>query len=195
MLRVHHKVMQQPRLYHGVAQRIREVVRHDAIAPGERLPSERELSARLSVSRQSLREAMIALELGGEVEVRGGSGVYLTSGDELEQRLPHTGSGPFEVLAARRVIEPELAAIAARVATDGAIDAIMAAARELQREPVDTQDSERASRLFHRRIALATGNGVLVGLLDYLWEQPALPRFALQQHYQSGQLRKAALAG
>jgi GntR family uxuAB operon transcriptional repressor len=61
-----------------VADRIQQLIRGENIRPGERLPAERELSAQLDVSRASVREALIALELGGVVEVRGGSGVYVS---------------------------------------------------------------------------------------------------------------------
>lgn len=184
----------EQRLYQVVAQRIREVVRLEGIAPGARLPSERELAARLNVSRPSLREALIALELGGEVEVRSGSGVYLASGDGGKAAVAEAGPGPFEVLAARRMLEPELAATAARVATDAAIDTIMAAARDMEREHGDPPGSERADRLFHRSIALATGNSAMVGLLDYLWDQRGTLWLALQEHFQTEALRKETLA-
>ena len=68
----------EPRMYRVVAERIQELIREQRMEPGERLPSERELAASLRVSRASLREGLIALELGGVVEVRGGSGVYVS---------------------------------------------------------------------------------------------------------------------
>ena len=67
----------EPRMYRVVAERIQELIREQHLAPGARLPAERELAASLRVSRASLREGLIALELGGVVEVRGGSGVYV----------------------------------------------------------------------------------------------------------------------
>ena len=117
----------EPRLYRVVASRIQDLIRDEAIQAGERLPAERELAAKLSVSRASLREALIVLELSGIVEVRGGSGVYVSEQAQAQPEVPEVGPGPFEVLAARRVIESEIAAIAAKMATDSAIDAILTA--------------------------------------------------------------------
>ncbi|MEO7581011.1 MAG: GntR family transcriptional regulator, partial [Massilia sp.] len=120
----------EPRLYRVVAVRIQDLIREDQIQAGERLPAERELAAKLSVSRASLREALIALELGGVVEVRGGSGVYVRKPEASQAEVPEVGPGPFEVLAARRMVEVEVAAIAARMATDSAIDEILNAVLE-----------------------------------------------------------------
>jgi GntR family uxuAB operon transcriptional repressor len=68
------RALPEPRLYRAVANRIEALIRDDGIQPGQRLPAERDLALKLGVSRTSLREALIALELGGKVEVRGGSG-------------------------------------------------------------------------------------------------------------------------
>jgi hypothetical protein len=104
----------EPRLYRVVADRIQTLIKADNIKAGTRLPAERELAATLNVSRASLREALIALELGGIVEVRGGSGVYVSEQATPESNMPEAGPGPFEVLAARKLIECEVAAIAAK---------------------------------------------------------------------------------
>src|SRR5476649_537847 len=101
---------QETRLYRVVADRIQQLIVAERIAPGERLPSERDLATKLSVSRASLREALIALELGGVSEVRGGSGVYVSEPTLPAGGLPEAGPGPFEVLSARRLIESEIAA-------------------------------------------------------------------------------------
>src|SRR5471032_2634538 len=101
---------QETRLYSQVADRIQQLIAAENIAPGERLPSERDLASKLSVSRASLREALIALELAGHVEVRGGSGVYVSEKPDIPAHVQEIGPGPFEVLSARRLIEPEMAA-------------------------------------------------------------------------------------
>ena len=128
---------QETRLYRVVASRIQELIRDENMRAGQRLPAERELSAKLNVSRASLREALIALELGGFVEVRGGSGVYVSEQATAEADLAEVGPGPFEVLAARRLIESEIAALAAKNATDTQIDAIMTAVVEMERDHAD----------------------------------------------------------
>jgi len=170
---IHHP---EPRLYRVVADRIDALIRGENLAAGTRLPPERELATRLGVSRASLREALIALELGGRVEVRGGSGVYICAAAPAQP--VEIGPGPFEVLAARRLIEPEVCAMAARVATDGAIDAI---------------SNELADREFHLSIARASGNSALVGTFDYLWEQRGRLWHRLKEHFQTEQLRQETL--
>ena len=181
------------RPYQLVAERIRELVQQSALAPGARLPSERDLATALAVSRPSLREALIALELGGFIEVRHGSGVYLRAAERAAAPVPEAGPGPFELLSARRLIEPELAALAARSATAAAIDTIMAAAADMERLQDDKSNCEQADRMFHLSIARATGNGALVGALEYLWNQRGPLWHTLEQQYETEDLRKATL--
>jgi DNA-binding FadR family transcriptional regulator len=184
----------EPRLYRVVADRIQELIRNEHIAPGERLPSERDLATKLSVSRASLREALIALELGGVIEVRGGSGVYVSEVPEpADSDLPEAGPGPFEVLSARRLIESEIAAIAARVATDSAIDAILQAVVEMEKNHDNYSSNEQADRNFHLAIARATGNSALVGSLTYLWDQRGRLWHKLKEHFQTEELRQETL--
>lgn len=189
-----HPVSPEPRLYRIVADRIQELIREERINPGERLPSERDLATKLSVSRASLREALLALELGGVIEVRGGSGVYVSAAAESEASLPEAGPGPFEVLSARRLIEAEVAGIAARMATDSAVDAILRAVEEMERQHADKSSNEQADRNFHLAIARATGNSALVGVVGYLWDQRGSLWHKLKEHFQTEELRLATLA-
>lgn len=179
----------EPRLYRVVSDRIEALIRAENIRPGERLPSERELAIALGVSRTSLREALIALELGGVVEVRGGSGVYVS------ERAPAqaAGPGPFEVLAARRSIEAEVAAMAARNASASAIDAILVALEQMEQQHEDRVEHEAADRNFHLAIARAAGNSALVGVLEYLWNQRGTPWHEMNEHGQTEALRRQAL--
>ncbi|MES2074758.1 MAG: FadR/GntR family transcriptional regulator [Pseudomonadota bacterium] len=183
----------EPRLYRQVADRIQRLIRDEAMLAGARLPSERDLAGKLSVSRASLREALIALELGGVVEVRGGSGVYVSEQADADAAIAEAGPGPFEVLSARRLIESEIAAIAARVATDGAIDAILKAVEEMERHHANYSSNELADRNFHLAIARATGNSALVGALDYLWDQRGRLWHKLKEHFQTEELRQETL--
>jgi GntR family uxuAB operon transcriptional repressor len=182
----------EARLYRVVADRIAQLIRDEGIAPGSRLPSERDLATKLSVSRASLREALIALELGGVIEVRGGSGVYVCAA-EAGKDMPEAGPGPFEVLSARRMIEAEIAAIAARVATDSALDAILKAVEEMEAHHANKTTNEGADRNFHLAIGRATGNGALVGVLDYLWNQRGRLWHKLKEHFQTEELRQETL--
>ena len=139
--------------------------------PGERLPSERDLATKLGVSRTTLREALIALEPGGTVEVRGGSGVYVSEQAAPAADVATAGPGPFSVLAARRLIEVEMVALAAKHASGSAIDAILEAVEAMEQHHEDRSANESADRNFHLAIARATGNSAMVGVIEYLWSQ------------------------
>jgi DNA-binding FadR family transcriptional regulator len=182
-------VSPEPRLYRVVADRIQQLIHEENIGPGERLPSERDLALKLSVSRASLREALLALELGGVIEVRGGSGVYVSEAAPSGNSVPEAGPGPFEVLSARRMIEAEVAAIAARMATDSAVDEILRAVEVMERQHADKSSNELADRNFHLAIARATGNSALVGVIGYLWDQRGTLWHKLKEHFQTEELR------
>ncbi|MCC2963564.1 FadR family transcriptional regulator [Massilia sp. IC2-278] len=183
----------EPRLYRVVSSKIEELIRAENIRPGERLPAERELATKLGVSRTSLREALIALELGGTVEVRGGSGVYVSEQAKPQAEVPSAGPGPFEVLAARRLIEVEVAAMAAKHASDANIDAILVAVMEMEQHHEDRSGNESADRNFHLAIARATGNSAMVGVIEYLWSQRGSLWHKLKEHFQTEELRQQTL--
>jgi GntR family uxuAB operon transcriptional repressor len=183
----------EPRLYRVVSSRIEELIRADNIQPGERLPSERDLATKLGVSRTSLREALIALELGGVVEVRGGSGVYVSERTPAQLEAATAGPGPFEVLAARRIIEVEVVAMAAKNATDSAIDAILVAVEQMEQHHDNRAGNESADRQFHMAIARATGNSAMVGVIEYLWNQRGTLWHKLKEHFQTEELRQQTL--
>ena len=183
------------RLYRQIADQIRTLIRSGEYAAGARLPPERDLARQLGVSRPSVREALIALEVEGLVEVRIGSGIYVTGGNGQGTEV-QAASGPFELLRARWIIEGECAALAARSAKKEHIAAIEDALEQMQRTmETDKEQPLEADRLFHLRVAEATGNGALVAVLKMLWEERMGPLFAqLEHHYDSPELWVAALA-
>ncbi|HEY2481674.1 MAG TPA: FadR/GntR family transcriptional regulator, partial [Caulobacteraceae bacterium] len=141
---------------------------------GQRLPSERDLAQTYAVSRPTIREAIIALELDGLVDVRLGSGVYVAA------RLPRGGKagemdiGPFELLEARRAIEGESCALAAVLISDEELDELQALVAEMQAENArDVLMSEDADRRFHMTIARASQNSAMVAAVEMLWDARA----------------------
>src|SRR6476469_5820346 len=107
------QVIEPRRLYLQIADQIRSLIAAGEFPAGSRLPAERELAKRFGVSRPSLREALIALEVEGYVDVRPGSGIVVLTSNSAT--LDSTSEeGPLEVLRARRVIEGAVAAEAAR---------------------------------------------------------------------------------
>lgn len=182
------------RLYRIVAGQIQQMIHDQKILPGTRLPSERDLSAQLDVSRASVREALIALELTGVIEVRGGSGIYVNEKTDAPPDIKGAGCGPFEVLSARRLIEGEVAAMAARMATDSAVDAIMRTVSDMERFSDDRVKSEQADRAFHMAIATATGNSALILVLTNLWDERGHLWSKMEDHFHTEDLRRETLA-
>ncbi|HEY2751204.1 FadR/GntR family transcriptional regulator [Phenylobacterium sp.] len=162
------------RLYEKVAQDLSQKIAAGQYAVGQRLPSERDLAQAYEVSRPTIREAIIALELDGLVEVRLGSGVYVTA------RLPRGGQagemdvGPFELLEARRAIEGESAALAAALISDEELEELRRLVAEMQAENArNVVMSEDADRRFHMLIATATQNSAMVAAVQMLWDARA----------------------
>ncbi len=161
------------RLYQRVAETLAEAIHRGDWKPGERLPAERELAQQFDVSRPTVREAVIALELDGLVEVRIGSGVYVAEPVAGAGRRPRASPvpmdvGPFELTEARMMVEAEVAALAASLITDEELDALAALlpAMEAANREGHGEDVDRA---FHRAVAEATRNSAMVAIVDQLW--------------------------
>lgn len=186
------------RLYRQIADQIRTLIGSGEFATGSRLPPERDLARQLGVSRPSVREALIALEVEGLVEVRIGSGIYVQPPEEgaMTSRIPDAAAGPFEVLRARYVIEAECAALAAKEATPAHVDAMAEALEQMRREIAEGRSQPLGGdRLFHLRVAETTGNGALVAVIEMLWKERAGELYKqLEDHYDSPALLKSAVA-
>ncbi len=163
------------RRYLQVAEQLLQAIADGTYPPGSRIPSDREIAASTHVSRPTVREALLALEIVGAVEVQPGSGVFVTDRTGGQQSPdPLALDAPRELIEARAGIEPVIAGLCAvRIS-----DADLAELRELiaecaQATAEDRQSLSRLSELgllFHRRLALSCGNRVLAeitcGLVD-----------------------------
>ena len=109
------------RLYQQIADRVRLLIQEGKYGSGSRLPAERELAQQLGVSRPSLREALIALEIGGAIEIRMGSGIYVLSLGKAAPSAPALGESPTELMEARATIESAVIVQAAGVITDATL--------------------------------------------------------------------------
>lgn len=156
------------RLYERVARDISEKIAAEEYAVGQRLPAERQLAQDYAVSRPTVREAIIALELDGLVEVRQGSGVYVTASGPRDGRASETDIGPFELLEARRSIEGEACALAAARITEEELTELEALVDGMLSDDVTV--AEDADRRFHVGIAQATQNSAMVATVEMLWE-------------------------
>lgn len=158
----------QGRLYERIASDVRAQLAAGRYAIGERLPSERDLALHYKVSRPTVREALIALELDGLVEVRTNSGVYVVAFAPDGGAPGKTDVGPFELLEARRLFEAEICALAAQLITPEQIAALRGLVDEMQ--SADILTAEAADRAFHLEIARATNNSAIESTVSMLWD-------------------------
>lgn len=158
------------RLYQKVAHSLARDIHGRRFVTGQRLPAERDLAQRFDVSRPTIREAILALEIMGLVEVRQGSGVYVRDVDGDDSKLSGLDIGPFELMEARTLFEGEIAALAARQASKEDIDRLDEIIREMQLENERGITGEIADREFHLSIARMTNNSAIVALLEHLWD-------------------------
>ena len=172
------------RLYRQIADQIAALIEKGEYGTGARLPPERDLAKQLGVSRPSVREALIALEVEGYVEVRVGSGVYVVGPGAAARSEPlPADSGPFELIRARWLIEAECAALASKCATKAQIRAMEDALDQMEGDRDRGVMPLGADRLFHLRIAEATGNSALALVVKTLWDQRQGPLFLRLEHH------------
>lgn len=178
------EVIEPQRLYRQISNQLRRLIVDGEFAVGTRLPSERDLAVQLGVSRPSLREALIALEVAGYIEVRMGSGIYVCP-LPAQQGIDLSGEeSPLELIRARGVLEGEVAALAAKNGKKAQIDAVAAALEQMICDSDAGINPLEADRLFHIRVAQAAGNSVFVGVVTQLFDARLGPLFrALHSHF------------
>lgn len=204
------KKLENPRIYRQIADQLKTLIDNKEFLPGSRLPAERELASQLQVSRASVREALIALEVIGLVDVKVGNGVIVREqprsvqvptqepvmaqagrnqwadvDDELNIELDFTAElPPFSLLQTRRLIEPETAALAARYASDEELAGIRQAYEQNCRDNRQDSATHPGDRLFHIRIAQASGNPAYAFIIAHLLGHRYGTMFrGLQLHY------------
>jgi DNA-binding FadR family transcriptional regulator len=171
------------RLYRQVADQLRSLIERGEYAVGSRLPAERELAEQLKISRPTVREALIALEVEGRVRIRVGSGIYVTEPADAAPVTSAVIEGPFELLRAREFLESAIAEQAARVATADDIARIDAALVAMENVEHPGEASMVHDRAFHIAIAGCLGNAVLVRVVGELFDQRLNPYFTQLAHY------------
>ena len=158
------------KLYIQIADQIRDQILQGAVEPGRQLPSERDLATDLGVSRPTVREALIALEVAGLVEVRVGVGAFVKRREDGRLTLPELSSSPLEVTAVRRLLEPEAAALASQNISPESTARLAETLRKMRAETAAGQWSFDTDRILHMTLADACGNAVLREFLDGLWK-------------------------
>lgn len=193
------KTAESRRLYLQIADKLRALIDEPDFASNGRLPSERALAARLGVSRPSVREALVVLELEGRVEIRMGSGVYVcAAGAAAPHAAPaeaELGDSLVDIMNARAVLEGAIAGSVAAFCTPKALKALRAIFNTMEREVHAGQIPEAADRAFHVAIAQMTGNEILVQTVETLFDKRHTPLSSkLRDHFESETTWLAALA-
>jgi GntR family uxuAB operon transcriptional repressor len=195
------------RHYQVVGKELIAMISNGKYEVGDKLPSERDISISMDVSRAIVREAMIMLELYGYVQVKKGSGVYITAIPNLQEKYSDEGDsdiGPFELLQARQIIESNIAYVAAKSITKSdvlAIKSILERERELiskldkQEDEAKTLKHDSNDRDFHLALANATHNSIFVEIINLFWEKRLKSRMwqQLQSRISSNEYKKAWL--
>jgi DNA-binding FadR family transcriptional regulator len=187
--------LQPKRLYRQIADLIAERIRDGAFAPGTYLPAERDLAAQLGVSRPSVREALIALEVSGLIEIRAGSGVYVCQPAQNATLDMDAENSPVEQLQARALVEGEVAGLAALNATTEQLAVLDATVAHMFETLSDASAFHEADHLFHLQVAQASGSQTLTDLVEYLWKQRYSPLYRhFEARYAASITREAMVA-
>ncbi|TFZ05215.1 FadR family transcriptional regulator [Ramlibacter henchirensis] len=199
------QAVESQRLYRQIAEQLRGLIAQGEFGAGSRLPAERDLARQLGVSRPSVREALIALEVEGWVEVRVGSGIYarpqhVNGNGRVNGHGAHAAAGewgPLELMKARELVEGEVAALAARHARKAQVAAMAAALEQMREDAEAGVIPRRGDEAFHIAIADACANEVLRDTVLGYWharggalfermsgyfENPASWSAALEEH-------------
>lgn len=171
-----------------MVRHLQQAIESGVYTVGGRLPSERELSDELGVSRPVVREAIIVLESRGLVQTRHGAGVFVQS-DAKAAATVDSDAGPFEVIEARRLLEGEIAGLAAGLITDRQIEELQRLINRIADMRLDEPTREKADRAFHIALARVTENDVLAGIVEMLWDmryQSALCEYFFRRARESG---------
>ena len=143
--------------YQEIGDDLRAQIAQGRYPVGSRLPPERHIAETYGVSRTIVREALLMLELQGTVDIRQGSGVYVMriphENDSEEEQLLSSDVGPFEILQARQLLESNIAAFAAKMATRADIDNLKRIIEQEQRAIALNDTAQDNARLFQPRLA------------------------------------------
>lgn len=180
------------RTFEAVIERIIDAIDARGLGEGDRLPNEKEMAALLEVSRPTLRQALRILETSGVLRIKPGQagGVFVASGmiplDVLGKNIAHESHQVAELIATRRLLEPIVYHLAAEHATEEELGRIEDTIRLMELHLADPKMVRRADGMFHRRIAHAARNPILLRAMSGIYRQLSPLRGALDNDERHG---------
>ena len=184
------------RLYQQIADQIKDLIAKGSFQVGDRLPAERELAVLLGVSRPSVREGLIALDVQGNVEIRGGSGVYVCPPPEprAPKATPELGESPRELMQARSAVESAVVILACAHGTKEQLKKLRAIVARMRAETDRNRMPLELDRRFHIMLAEMGGNSVMARIIGELFDERHSPISAkLSSKYENPRTWKVAL--
>lgn len=186
----------KPRLYEQLVEQLLGYIASARLGPGDLLPAERELAERLGVSRATLAQALVALEVLGVIDVQHGTGavlVYRPSVASVIKELRAHRSRLPDIVEARSTLEVKLAGLAATRRTDDDLQAIDAALTVMEEEIAEGGKGAHGDELFHQAVTRAAHSSVLAQMMTFIAEmiletrleslgQPGRPEQSLASH-------------
>jgi GntR family transcriptional repressor for pyruvate dehydrogenase complex len=166
-----------------IERRIEEAIRQKKLLVGAKLPSERELCEMFAVSRTALREALRRLSARGLIEIKKGSGMFVSElkikdaidSLNLYYDLSFDSNLIPQIIEVRRVFEPEIARMAANNRTDKDLELLQKSITDLEDcDPDNTQMEADIINKFHLNVAKATGNPIVIITMEPVYS--LLPR-------------------
>lgn len=168
------KPIKKRKLYEDIVDQIKSLVEKGGLKSGDQLPPERELSEIFQVSRNSVREALRTLEENQILRSRPGDGTYVIGEDEtliiesLARAIHHEKKKLSEIFQFRRLIEPQIASLAARNASAQEIKELERIVQEQGRAVKDAKKSVELDNAFHLSLARASKNTILLRIVQAL---------------------------
>jgi len=159
---------------HSLRALLSEGAADGTLGPGTKLPTERDLVDRLSAPRSAIRRALDTLERDGLVVRHVGRGTFLTDAVAGHVEGAPADTSPAEIMQVRQLLEPQVATLAARVATQADLDRI-GEALTAGGAAGDFEGFERWDASLHRAIAVAAHNGLLMNMFDVMNTARSLP--------------------
>lgn len=192
------KEVRKKRAYEDIVNQIRNLIEKGKLKHGDQLPNEKDLSETFKVSRSTVREAILSLETMNFVERRQGDGTYVVATSEeaivkpLAMSLFHEKDSLIDIFTLRRILEPEIAGLAAQHATPKAVSELEEIINSQDREFADGKNPVKTDSNFHYALARMSGNKVLERLLVAL---VGLLRKTREKYLQTDERKRKSIAG